>query len=335
MSRLIRVLGVGAMIALTLYGCASFGGGAAGAGDTAEAPALFAGEEFSNRISVDGFRFALPAGWEYGPSIGQGVLFTFRHGEDVTGAVESLRFPEPVDVNRFLEYYGEHVFQSDDRIETTTLESPELGTVYALYGTVDERSVATAISVTPEEAVLVHLSAGAGVTFTGGDLLRLIAAAAPSSQGAHSAQGGAPYRLGEDRVGFVGTDGTWRWVSDDGDGVVVTHTGDEDLVVSLRRVSDAELRQMTLDYGAHEPQRVAATAPLLRGAVGLPVVRWRNDARMEDAIVEYHRNGDTYLLRISQRHLTGEFVLQDLLATPAVQELLDFQIVFPEQEVSL
>ena len=65
------------------------------------------------------------------------------------------------------------------------------------------------------------------------------------------------------------------------------------------------------------------------------MVRWRNDARMEDAIVEYHRNGDTYLLRISQRHLTGEFVLQDLLATPAVQELLDFQIVFPEQEVSL
>jgi hypothetical protein len=56
---------------------------------------------------------------------------------------------------------------------------------------------------------------------------------------------------------------------------------------------------------------------------------------MEDVALFYKRGEEVYLLRLSELHATGEFVLADLLQRPAVQTFLDFSVVFPGREVTL
>lgn len=320
------VIAAVAVFVLTLFGCATTGSDAR-TGDAEAESVLFGEAALTNRISVDGFRYAIPTDWEYGPSIGDGVLFTFRRGDDLTGSVEMVRFPEPVSVERFLTYFKEHVFVSDERVGETTLESVQRGTIHVFTGTVDERAVASAIVVAPEEALLVHIATNADIAPTNTDLLMLV-------EGVERSPREVEYRLSPGRVGFVDTEGVWRWISDDGDGFVAINTGDDDILAGIRRVSEAERRRIADDWG-EELVEARTVAPSLRGAETLPWVYQRHDSRMEDVAVVYRRGDEYYLLRLAQRHLTGEFDLTGLLSRPDIQAFLDFSAVFPDQGVEL
>ena len=337
MTQLARFVALSVMVLVSLYGCTSFGHDEATGQVGERGVRIFDEAAFVNRISIDGYQMALPAGWSFGPTTRSGVVLAFRHGTAVVGAIEHITFPQPFSQDAFIAYFVDHVFVSDDRPRVSTAVSPVHGEVTVITGVREGRLVATAMVVSMEDAILLHLIVEPRIAFAEDDVVRLIEAYNTNTDA-------ADHRVQPGGIGFVAVGNEWRWFADDRGGFLAAYqNADADLAIGIRPIDneqlavlESEMEALTSEILASAPAvpprlSVAAVAPSLRGATAPVAAFISSHTRMHDVTLVYQRNERLYAVRISQRKHSAT-TLQSVLTHTAVQAFLDFYVIFPDQD---
>jgi hypothetical protein len=320
----VRVLVGVAIAALVLIagGCATRPGEVPG-GEVPEA-GIIGDAPLTNEIRVNGHRFAVPAAWEYGPGVGDGVPFTVRDGDRLGAQLEVFPLDRDLSFERVLEYFEGRVFPADGRIERNVIVSPQLGDVTVFEGEVEGRRTISLVDPGMDRVILLHIGTDPQVIVSPAEALRLLET--------YRFEPELPdFRLGDDRIGFVAADPNWRWSTDTGDGLYVLFTGEgPPLAVAIWRGGDEAIGDLASEFDEIE---VPAAVPILRGA-GNPVRAFKDDDfRWDSYFLVYPYPDLYYVLKVthpSSSQRTEDTVFSD----PTIQDLLDFSLVFPGMEVA-
>jgi hypothetical protein len=283
-----------------------------------------------NRIRVEGHGFALPGGWEYGPGLGEGVLFSFRRSDSIGGQLEVFEWDPELSYDRFVEYFERRIFPSDKRINDDIVASDRFGDVRVFTGATDDDLLTSMIARERERIVLLHIRFDPDIVIPPEDVLRLLETYDYSPEL-------RDYRLAPGRVGFVAIGDNWRWSADVQDGIYARFTSDDQTFAAGFWPADAEA--VTELESEKNEIAVPPVFPRLRGAHGGVRIFEGNGIRVDEYYVLYFRQDErssvfpAYILRVAH-DLGPDRTAETTLANPALQDLLDFSLVYPRMEVT-
>lgn len=302
------------IVLLTLVGCQSM----QQAEETPQAPEA----PLTNRLTMEGHTVRLPAGWEFFSGNEKGLICSFRSPESITGSLETISLDPASDVEGIIEYYLEMVFESELRPEVSEIATDTVDRLVSIRGRRQDRSLLTLISQERERLMLLHLSAPEEVQLESDNARRLL--------DNHSYEDGdITIREQPGGLGFVSADDTWRWVADYQGGLLFYHEAERGRIYAGLFPLNKELFGLVQDETI--PLPLESRLPRFLVSTAEPEVYY--DAKTSRVISLYsvlRTHKGEYLLSLTQREEPTPEAMERALLDPAVRDLLDFYVSFPD-----